>query len=129
MSHIEARKQQALDGMQVIMRLLNWNEQQYCDYLYDCGVEYLRYLMPDDADGITNMERSGIFWKWWKNHWASRDAAFIEWFQCSEDLEDLYYNANDARTLAAAIYPTGVIMKESCREIINSLFNPKTLAV
>jgi hypothetical protein len=123
-------KQQALVHVSVkqqVCALVRWTEEQYAWYLLETGLEYLQHRFADPSI-IGKLEASVYYWNWFKNHWMNRDKAFVETYEYApaddeEEPELVYRERNNARTLAAAIYPSGVIMKESCKEIIKELFN------
>jgi hypothetical protein len=127
------RKEEADQLRATICTLLNWQEDEYNVYQYETGLDYLKWYLPNDSEGADMLSRSKIFWNWFRNHWSNRDNGFIrsslDWPATSEDLELLYKELNDARTLACAIYPNGIIMQESARAIILDMFNRKPLAV
>lgn len=129
LTQVEQRRQDADATKQKICTVLGWTEDQYAFYQYNTGLAYIAVYMDTDEAGADNLGRSRMFWNWWKNHWTSRDDTFLSYnikpALSTNHLEELYFNMHDAATLAAAIYPSGVIMKESVTEIINQLFNPE----
>lgn len=132
-THINAQKQEAEETKAAVCELLKWSSDDYNVYLYETGEEYLQHFLPNDAEGADMLRRRKIFWNWWRNHWAARDKrlvlAAICWPYDAGEMQLIYKENNDACTLAAAIYPNGIIMRESARAIILDLFTQKTTAV
>lgn len=111
-----------------VMKLLGWNEQQYATFIYDSGIAYLSYYIPDYPHVVSQITRSEIFWNWWKFHWEKRDKEFMDVCDttpCEEgsgnDLADIYQGLHDARTLAAGIYLNGQVLEESYANMIGCL--------
>lgn len=100
-----------------VMLLLGWNEQQYSQFIYDCGLTYLRKIAPDYPQVTSQIARSARFWNWWKMHWENREKEYLE------KMDDLniamiepvkeYKELHDPRTLAQAIYLNGQVLEES----------------
>ena len=132
-THINSRITEAAAYKQSICILLEWSKEEYTTYQYETGLAYLRHYLPNDAEGARMLEGSKIFWNWFKNHWANRDNGFIrsciDYDDCVDNYRLLYEELNDARTLACAIYPSGVVMKESARAIIRDLFTIKNIVL
>jgi hypothetical protein len=102
---------------QRVAKTLRWTDLQYATYQYEQGCAYLMKYLNGDGYSVSVMERSRIFWNWWKNHWMNRDEGFLEFVANTvyglEDLRTFYSDVHDAETLAACIYPNGVILNES----------------
>lgn len=112
------RKERAGALQRAVCELLNWTEERYSQYVYDCGMEYLSEYLENDAYGISVLETSRIFWTWWKNHFANRDENFLLLnAKCPvRNLElrvQLYEHYNEAKMLAACIHPNSVVLNES----------------
>src|SRR5207237_673564 len=127
------REEEAAQFKATVCILIGWNDEQYCQYQYETMLAYLQWYLPNDQEGARMLEGSEIFRKWWCNHWSNRDNGFvrasIDWPATAETYELLYKEMNDPRTLACAIYPNGMIMRESVKAIIKDLFKPKPAAV
>ena len=61
-----------------VMKLLNWNDQQYADFQFEQGYEYLKYWIGEDAFGFAELPLTSAYWAWWRNHWHKRDMSFVE---------------------------------------------------
>jgi hypothetical protein len=59
-----------------ICRLLEWDEMQYAEYQYATGIAYLYWYLPCDDRGRNQLERSRLFWNWFKNLWKNDDFVF-----------------------------------------------------
>ncbi len=129
MNNSNTNIREAYEENAVVCFLLKWSSDDYNTYQYETGIEYLQHLLPADEECADMLSRSKIFWNWWRHQWASRDKRLIlaayYWRYNAEDLTLIYKENNNARTLAAAIFPNGIIMRESARAIILDLFTPK----
>ncbi len=117
-------KERALAVEASITKLLRWDEMHYKTFQYESGLNYLEeYLKDEYSERIVS--RCSSFWKWWRNHWTQRDYVFME-FEANttydlETLREFYRDMHDAKTLAMAIYPNGVIMNESYAVMVTEL--------
>lgn len=114
----------------IIQQLLNWDELQYGQFIYDCGLQYLHQYIIDDADGIATLERSRIFWTWWRNHWMQRDEQFIQKANVNASahvIQMFYEHHNNIKKLANSVWPNAVILHESYAQMIGA-FNDEITA-
>lgn len=104
-----------------ILKLLKWTELEYNQFIYDNGVAYLQQYIPSDEQGIAALERSRIYWNWWRNHWYQRDYQFMRKVNRSAPLEGIreyYRHFNNPKKLAAGIWPNAVVLNESYARMI-----------
>ncbi len=125
------RKEKALATKQAICGLLNWTEMQYAEYVYNTGLEYLKDYLRGDTHAIGILERSPIFWAWWKNHFLNRDEKFIALHRTTpihnEDIRlQLYNHYNDPVMLTDSIHPNAVVLNESYALMITEVVNHET---
>lgn len=108
-----------------IKRLLQWSDEEYGEFIYNCGIQYLhRYIKSESQAIVDHMVRSRIFWNWWKTHWNLRDRAFLDRKTvnlATSTWRTIYYELHDPNTLAAEIYPNGVVLGESYNTMIAEL--------
>jgi len=124
---ITSPKQGALELKQTICALLGWDELQYAEFQYQMGLAYLGSYIIGDHWGQDMLQRTPLFWNWWKNQWMIRDKAFLQ--DQEEELSklrvetcrSLYRHLHDAGQLACDIYPGRMIMDESYNQMIHSL--------
>ena len=98
-----------------ICKLLAWDEQQYAEYQYATGLQYLYWYLPCDDDARNQLERSRLFWNWFKNQWAAHDYAYIN----SENIDKIslglrqscYEALHCPRALAVEIKPNSVVLE------------------
>jgi len=112
-----------------ICELLNWDEMQYGQFQYESGLAYLRHYIIGDGWGQDLLQRTKLFWSWWKAQWAIRDRAFL----LEQEVElsrlrietrlSLYRHLHNASILASEIYPGRMIMDESYNQMIHTLIN------
>jgi hypothetical protein len=110
---------------------LRWSEEQYADFMYNCGLAYLQfYIGNEPQEVLSHIRKSKTFWNWWKLHWQKRDEEFFQkWKEevidgnCNAGLEwlEIYFEYHDPKTLAAEIYPSGVVLGESYATMIDQL--------
>lgn len=102
-----------------ICKLLNWTEMQYNEFMYNCGRCYLIYFTNNDEDAINRLERSRMFWNWWKNGFALRDAVYLESDVARLHYENrmlLYLHMHDALALSEEIKPNSIILKDAFKK-------------
>jgi hypothetical protein len=119
-----AKVQDALKA--TVCRWLGWSELEYGQFQYEMGLAYLRFYISGDQWGQDLLQRTRLFWAWWKNEWMARDMTF-----CNNEngrppmstgnLVRRYRHLHDATTLASDIYPGRMIMEESYSQMIGSL--------
>jgi len=129
-SQIAQRREQAAKTKAVVMTLLQWTELEYAEFQYESGLAYLRHYIPWDKWGQDMLQRSKLFWNWWKNQWALRDESFCamdsevptsEVGISTANLRRLYYHLHDAAILASDIYPNRTVLEESYNQMIHQL--------
>jgi hypothetical protein len=62
---------------QQVMQILGWDELHYCNYQYQCGIAYLMWYMPCNQEGRRTLERSKLYWDWWKNLWSLYEEGWL----------------------------------------------------
>jgi hypothetical protein len=122
-THLQ-EKAQALKA--AVLKLLQCTEMQYNQLQYEQGLAYLNTYLNGDAYMVQVMERSRIFWSWWRNHWTNRDATFMALHEKhplrrAEIARQLYEQYNRGRLLANSIQPNAVVLTESYSEMIGEL--------
>ncbi|MBT1702926.1 hypothetical protein [Chryseosolibacter indicus] len=128
----KARNERATRLKGCICEILNCTQDQYAELVYNEGLKYLKYFLPDDADGQKMLSSSRVFWNWWKNHFINRDEKFIALsgkypIQDKEMLLQLYLNYNDGKQLAQNLHPQSVVLEESYSEMIHSLLRKEVV--
>lgn len=98
---------------QQVLRALGWDIEMYAYFQYETGLEYLTRYIKNDPSGIDMLERSRIFWNWWKNHWLQRDSQFLR--ECTGDVNrkrivQMYKTKHSVDHLIGEIYPSAVIL-------------------
>ncbi len=116
-------KQTRLTNSQRITKMLHWDELQYATFIHETGLAYLRRYIPDDPYGAAILERSSIFWNWWKNHWTIRDQQFLDEMDMDSGhivpraLYEIYHSSD---TLADTIFPNAVVLGNSYAVMIGN---------
>jgi hypothetical protein len=120
-SYTQHIAEKTLSAKHQVMQLLKWTPQQYADYQYKMGCQYLQAYIPNCPQQIDELVASRIFWNWWKNQWLFRDAAFInsDIVKISDATAiKIYLATNDGDVLAYEIYPSGVVLNICYAEMI-----------
>lgn len=104
-----------------VQKVLKWDDMQYAEFMYERGLEYLNLYIPDDPHGIEALQRSRIFWAWWKNHWAIREQAFLDNLgHCSDIFWMEYYKQTHCpHLLIDIIYPNAAVLENSYAKMIS----------
>lgn len=126
-THAEMRKNAAARCMNRVMWLLKWDELTYCWYKYEQGLRYLQLVVQDDA-AVAEMERSPVYWGWWKNHWTIREEGFLSDIvkleqQGFELCETVYKGLHRAELLAGELSAESAGMATSWASMIGVLFD------
>lgn len=108
-----------------VLTILRWSDDQLSNYMYECGLDYLKFYLPHESQYMIHcISSSRIFWNWWKLHWQYRDAAFAEQIYQLMRLDyasEIYADLHDPKTLALSIYPNGMVLEESYNKMIGEL--------
>jgi hypothetical protein len=76
MSHIKHQISiQAFTRLKAI-KLLEITEQAYGEVVMNCAYAYLHSQLGDSVIGA-ELEKSALFWAWWRNHWHDVDMDFV----------------------------------------------------
>ncbi len=116
-TYAEQWRQMAASLKQEACHLLQWEEQQYCDYQYQMGIAYLMWYLPCDEDGRRQLECSRLYWNWWKHTWSMYDDSFFSFKiglkKCSlQTRRTAYKKLHCPRTMAVEIRPNDVVLAE-----------------
>ena len=109
-----------------ICKLLHWSEQQYNEFVYDCGLAYIQAVIDNESEYIRQfIQRSETYWNWWKMHWEMREKEFIEacngWDEGVENRLHIYKKTHNPYQLAGALYLNGKVLEESYAVMIEDL--------
>ena len=108
-----------------VIKTLQWSEEQYFDYIFQCGVAYLNKYIPQYPQVVKQIIKSKIYWNWWRLHWEQRDKEFLKSIDYAPhpllDPVEIYQEHNDPRTLAEAIYLSGKVLENSYAEMIGKI--------
>lgn len=107
---------------QQVLASLSWTKEQYNQFIYDCGLLYLAEYLPDYPQIVEQITRSQAFWKWWVNHWESRDLEFLETIEATDDPvidpEAIFKAIHDPELLATDMYLNGQVLQETYATLI-----------
>lgn len=108
-----------------IARILKWTDLQWSEHQYEQGHAYLVAYVEADTRIVSAMERSRVFWSWWKNHWGNRDEGYLEFVENTTydltALREIYVDMHNAEVLVKSIYPNGSILQESYALMMDDL--------
>jgi hypothetical protein len=113
---VQAQQQKANLLKREICLLLNWMEMEYAEYQYRNGLAYLMCYLPCDAESRYKLERSKMYWSWFKNHWMLYDESLLTYRtslrQCPvENLLDVYDELHCPKALAVDVKINRVILE------------------
>lgn len=109
-----------------VCELLKWREEQYADFVWQCGTRYLQAYLKGDEHSVKQLEYNRVFWTWWKNHWANRDEDFLllNKHRPVDNIDirvQLYEHYNDGVQLARSIHPNSVVLNDSYASMMDEL--------
>ena len=122
MQVIERKLQHTKDK---VIKQLQISEQEYAQYQYEQGLEFLERYIPSDPAGIDFLQRSKTYWQWWKNHWFIRDRRFLLLFPTgpAKTLNHSYRQLHAAKYLISDIYPPAVVLGNDYAKMIGEVNN------
>jgi hypothetical protein len=117
-ARIKAEQQQAKAQ---VMRMLNWNDQQFANFQFEMGFEYLKFWIGEDQFGFAELPQTASFWAWWRNHWHKRDLEFISRSATLSvnECRRFYRLFHDAE--AIEYQPNSVVMDDAYAQMIYNL--------
>ena len=112
----QQRMNEAASIKEQIMKLLHWDEMQYCEYQYTNGIAYLYWYLPCDEDARKQLEGSKLYWNWFKNQWTIHDEALLTYTAfINTDIKlrrESYQCFHCPRALAAEVKPNDIVLNE-----------------
>lgn len=98
-----------------VCKMLNWTEMQFAEYQYQNGIAYLMWYLPCDDWARQQLERSKLYWSWFKNQWTLHDESLLSFqislTECSHrTLMQLYDDLHCPRALAVDVKPNRVVL-------------------
>lgn len=112
-THVELVRLQNLNNEQRIQTLLNWTEQEYCQFKFDNGIDYAKRIADTDAIGLDFLIKTKFFWQFWKNEWAKRDASFLQYYSATAN-KALLYDQYLFQHNVYRLYDDNLMAKKSC---------------
>lgn len=126
-----------------VMEIVGIDELTYGLLQFETGIAYLSVLLCDPCYEQM-LQRSRMFWNWWKNHWLLRDEQFLQAAKHSDwrvnkrgkrgklefDMEyegypwcyKYFHNPVD---LVSEIHPNGIVLQESYAAMIGQIMDLK----
>lgn len=101
-----------------VMSLLNWNDQQYTQFQFEQGFEYLKFWIGEDVFGYKELPLTASYWAWWRNHWHKRDLEFIAKAQpmSINERRKLYHHINNPETIEYT--PQSAVMADAYAQMV-----------
>lgn len=95
--------------------LLGWTEFEYCEYQYQMGIAYLMWYLPCDERSRRKLERSRMYWNWYKNQWAIYDESLLTYKlslnQCPiPHMREVYRDLHCPHKMAVEVKPNDVVL-------------------
>lgn len=106
--------------------LLHWGELYYCYYKYHKGLAYLRKMTGGNHLAFDTMERSRIYWNWWKNHWSLRESEAMQVIGMLDDIKNRVATYKALHNVEALTWENdyyGSIMESSYAGMIGILYD------
>ena len=99
-----------------VCSLLQWSDMEFAEFQYKTGIAYLHWYLPCDDYGRNQLERSKLYWNWFKMQWSEHDMLFVE----QEGIKDIspricfgmYEHLHCPRALAIDVKPNSVVLAE-----------------
>ena len=73
MTHIQQQRALFDRNRASVIKILNWSEERYWDYLFDQAEAYLKYQLDAPNDFKAALKKIPLFWAFWINQWNLRD--------------------------------------------------------
>lgn len=110
-----------------ICRILDWTTEEMVDFQLDAGRLYLTHYLKEEW-AIKVVADSHIFWRWWMNHWHSRDKDFLIYVEGHRllnvlDRTTMYCYMHDGSELSKEIRPSGVVLHETYAAMIQEMID------
>lgn len=121
-THIQQRRNAAIAAMQQVMDATGMTELQYCKAMYISGITYLEHYVRVEED-IKRIERSRIFWNWWKIQWTIREEEYLT-YALAHPVHMRYYlwgKLHDPLILVQERTPNGIALGDSWSVMIGKL--------
>lgn len=130
-SHIETRRDASVRCAVRVMNLLHWTELEYGAFKYQIGLSYLKQYTKDEQ-AICRLERTKVFWNWWKIHWTIREEQWLLDYQKLQQISlryrlKSYKSQHDPGGLAQEIYPNAKVLGESYAEMMQKIIDESHL--
>ena len=98
-----------------ICKLLQWTEMQFCEDQHQNGIAYLYWYLPCDELARYQMERSKLYWAWFKNQWTIHDESLLYFKNACRKMSvsearNLYNEVHCPRILAKEVKPNSVVL-------------------
>jgi len=95
--------------------LLGWTEMQYFERQLENGIAYLYWYLPCDERARRKLERSRLYWNWFKNQWALHDESLLSFNRSLKEISvldvlDLFDALHDPQALAVDTKPNSVVL-------------------
>ena len=98
-----------------ICTLLAWDADQYSAFMYNNGLRYLHAYLPSDDEARDQLERSKLYWNWYKSLCYQHDMAYL---RSGVELQDLaqrritYNLLHCPYALVEDVKPNNVVLNE-----------------
>lgn len=97
-----------------VCTLLLWDEMQYAQFQYQTGIAYLMWYLPCDEDSRQQLERSKLYWNWFKNQWNNDDFVYNTTsgigLMTLKQRRMIYHELHCPRVLAVEVKPNNVVL-------------------
>lgn len=100
-----------------ITMLMQWTHEEFCNYQYQFGLAYLQHRFPADFKARQILERSRIFWNWYKFVWVQYDYSLLSFKRSLQEcnlhtLRQCYEHLHCPQAMAADTRPSDPVLEE-----------------
>ena len=127
-TYIQLRRERAAFVKGRVCEILGWTDLEYAEFQFETGITYLERYLPEGLNGVQALERSRLYWSWWRNSWLHRDEALLQEVDngIRGNLTLIYKELHNPCFLVCELSPPWVIFKEGALHYVLSLANPQT---
>lgn len=99
-----------------ICNLVKCSEDEYAEVMYKNGLAYLQWYLPCDQHAKKQLERSKLYWNWFKKQYRECDKAYIQSpgiaLETLKERRRLYRELHDPKALVIDLKPNRIVLAE-----------------
>lgn len=67
-----------MEALHIIMKATGLSTEELTDLMLDNAQEWLMSITNNNEEVVRQIQKSPLFWKWWRHCWAMRDKEYCE---------------------------------------------------